>query len=114
MGNEAKSSEVSDMIDQAVSKLAVYALRAGLVEESEYTWAVNTILDVLKLDSYTDPGRDIFLNWVKKKNLLLNGKSSKNFVREYSTRFLVHRWTNCLHAVSYTHLFIGYQNKYFG
>ena len=46
------------MIDQAVSKLAVYALRAGLVEESEYTWAVNTILDVLKLDSYTDPGRD--------------------------------------------------------
>lgn len=41
----------------------------------------------------------IFLNWVKKKNLLLNGKSSKNFVREYSIRFLVHRWTNCLHDI---------------
>ena len=46
------------MIDQAVSKLATYALRTGLIEESEYAWAVNTILDVLKLDSYTDPGED--------------------------------------------------------
>ena len=46
------------MIDNAVSKLATYALRTGLVEDSEYTWAVNTILDVLKLDRYTDPGQD--------------------------------------------------------
>ena len=46
------------MIDNAVSKLAAYALRAGLIEECEYTWAINTILDVLKLDSYTDPGTD--------------------------------------------------------
>ena len=45
------------MIDAAVSKLAVYALRTGLIEESEYLWAVNTILDTLKLDSYTDPGQ---------------------------------------------------------
>ena len=46
------------MIDNAVSKLATYALRTGLIEDSEYTWAVNTILDVLKIDRYTDPGRD--------------------------------------------------------
>ena len=46
------------MIDEAVSKLATYALRTGLIEESEYTWAVNTILDTLKLDSYTDPGQE--------------------------------------------------------
>ena len=46
------------MIDQAVSKLAAYALRTGLIAECEYTWAVNTILDALKLDSYTDPGKD--------------------------------------------------------
>ena len=46
------------MIDAAVSKLAAYALRTGLIEESEYTWAINTILDVLKLDSYTDPGEE--------------------------------------------------------
>ena len=46
------------MIDNAVSKLATYALRTGLIEDSEYTWAVNTILDVLKIDRYTDPGQD--------------------------------------------------------
>jgi UDPglucose--hexose-1-phosphate uridylyltransferase len=44
------------MIDRAVSQLATYALRAGLIEACEFTWAINTILDVLKLDSYTDPG----------------------------------------------------------
>ena len=47
-----------NIIDAAVSKLAVYALRTGLIEESEYLWAVNTILDTLKLDSYTDPGQE--------------------------------------------------------
>ena len=46
------------MIDEAISKLATYALRAGLIEECERTWAVNTILDALKLDSYTEPGKD--------------------------------------------------------
>ena len=46
------------MINTAISKLATYALRTGLIEECEYTWAVNTILDVLKLDSYADPGQD--------------------------------------------------------
>ena len=46
------------MIDEAISKLATYALRAGLIEECERTWAVNTILDALKLDSYTEPWKD--------------------------------------------------------
>ena len=46
------------MIDNAVSKLATYALRTGLIEECDYTWAINTILDALKLDSYTDPGQE--------------------------------------------------------
>lgn len=45
------------MINEAISKLAAYALRAGLIEKSEYIWAVNTILDTLKLDSFTDPGQ---------------------------------------------------------
>ena len=45
------------MIDEAVSKLATYALHTGLIQENEYTWAINTILDVLKLDSYTAPGQ---------------------------------------------------------
>jgi len=46
------------MVSDAVSKLASYALRKGLIEENEYIWAVNTILDVLRLDGWTDPGRD--------------------------------------------------------
>ena len=46
------------MINEAVSKLATYALRTGLIEENEYTWAINTILDTLKLDSYADPGKE--------------------------------------------------------
>ena len=46
------------MINEAVSKLATYALRTGLIEENEYTWAINTILDTLKLDSYAAPGKE--------------------------------------------------------
>lgn len=46
------------MVDTAISKLISYALRTGLIEESERIWAVNTVLDVLKLDSCTDLGRD--------------------------------------------------------
>ena len=46
------------MIGNAVSKLAAYALQTGLIEECDYTWAVNTILDALKLDSYTDPKQE--------------------------------------------------------
>ena len=45
------------MIDIAVAKLADYAVSTGLIEEREYIWAVNTILDALKLDSYTQPER---------------------------------------------------------
>jgi len=43
------------MIDNAISRLAGYAFRSGLIEECDRTWAINTILDVLKLDSYTEP-----------------------------------------------------------
>ena len=46
------------MIDEAVSKLVTYALRTGLIQENETVWAVNTVLDALKLDSYTDPGKE--------------------------------------------------------
>ena len=46
------------MIDKEVSQLAAYALRTGLIEENEYIWAVNTILDTLRLDSFTDPGQE--------------------------------------------------------
>ena len=44
------------MINEAISKLVTYARRTGLIEECETTWAVNALLEVLKLDSYADPG----------------------------------------------------------
>ena len=46
------------MVSEAVSKLVTYALRTGLIHECEIVWAINAILEVLKLDSYTDPGKD--------------------------------------------------------
>ena len=42
-------------VNEAVSALVSYALRTGLIEECELTWATNTVLDALKLDGYTDP-----------------------------------------------------------
>ena len=33
--------------NEAISKLAHYAVQTRLVAENEYIWAVNTILDVL-------------------------------------------------------------------
>ena len=46
------------MIDNAICKLISYALQTGLIQPCEKYWAINTVLDVLKLDSYTDPGQD--------------------------------------------------------
>ena len=40
------------MTNKAVSELVSYALEKGLIEPSEQQWAVNTILDVLKMDSF--------------------------------------------------------------
>ena len=39
--------------NEAITKLAIYAVQEGLAEENEYIWAVNTILDALKLDDCT-------------------------------------------------------------
>ena len=41
--------------NEAISRLADYAVQSGLIEDCERVWAINTILDVLKLDSYTQP-----------------------------------------------------------
>ena len=45
-------------MDEAISKLICYALRTGLIEPCEITWAINTVLEVLKLDSFSDPGKE--------------------------------------------------------
>ena len=41
--------------DQAIAMLVTYALRTGLIQPCEEIWAVNSLLGVLKLDSYTPP-----------------------------------------------------------
>lgn len=45
------------MVNDSVSKLIAYALQTGLIQPCEKDWAINTILDALKLDSYADPGQ---------------------------------------------------------
>lgn len=42
------------MVNEAISKLIWYALNYGLIEECEKSWAINSVLDVLKLDSFTE------------------------------------------------------------
>ena len=42
--------------DQAIAQLVAYAKNTGLIQECEAVWAVNTLLDALKLDSWSDPG----------------------------------------------------------
>ena len=39
----------------AIHSLAEYCLRKGLIAPSEKTWAINTILDILRLDA-CEPG----------------------------------------------------------
>jgi UDPglucose--hexose-1-phosphate uridylyltransferase len=46
------------MIDRAIDMLLAYALETGLIDDSERTWAVNAVLEVLRLDSYTPTGED--------------------------------------------------------
>ena len=43
------------MRDLAIKALADYALRTELIRPCDYTWAINTILDVMELESYTLP-----------------------------------------------------------
>lgn len=46
------------MIDTAVAKLVQYAENTGLIAPEDHIWAVNTLLEALKLDSYEEPALD--------------------------------------------------------
>ena len=46
------------MVDAAIKKLVTYAVRAGLIEECDRVYAANALLEVLKLDSYTEPAEE--------------------------------------------------------
>ena len=40
---------------QAIKDLVGYALRTGLIEEYDRTWAVNSLLQAMGLDSWEEP-----------------------------------------------------------
>lgn len=44
------------MVDAAIAALAEYGVRTGLIEACDRVWAINSLLETLGLDSYTDPG----------------------------------------------------------
>lgn len=46
------------MIDSAVAKLVRYAEQTGLIQPEDHVWAVNTLLEALRLDSYEEPPAD--------------------------------------------------------
>lgn len=46
------------MIDVAIAKLVRYAEQTGLIAPEDHTWAVNTVLEAMQLDSYTEPHLD--------------------------------------------------------
>lgn len=43
------------MRDQAIKDLVGYAVRTGLIEESDRTWAANALLEAMRLDSWEEP-----------------------------------------------------------
>ena len=47
------------MIDYAIEKLLAYALEKELIQPCEKLWALNTLLEVLELDSYTPSGKEV-------------------------------------------------------
>ena len=75
------------MRDAAIKALADYAVRTGLIQECEYLWAVNTILDVLKLDSYTEPETAMEGDLSAILDVLLDDAHTRGVLQENSVVF---------------------------
>ena len=76
------------MIEQAITDLLGYALRVGLIEDCDRTWAVNRLLEALELDNWEDPGivrdrpleevlKDI-LDWAVENGRIEEGTTSRD------------------------------------
>lgn len=72
------------MRDLAIKALADYALRTELIQPCEYTWAANSILDVLKLDSYTLPEGEFEGNLTQILEILLADAHERGVLQENS------------------------------
>ena len=76
------------MIEQAIADLLGYALRVGLIEDCDRTWAANRLLEALKLDSWEEPAavqdrplEDILkdlLDWTVENGRIEEGTTSRD------------------------------------
>ena len=76
------------MIHQAIADLLGYALRTGLIEDCDRTWAANRLLEALKLDSWEEPAavqdrplEDILkdlLDWAVENGRIEEGTTSRD------------------------------------
>jgi len=77
-------------INQCIAELAAYAVRTGLIGECDRAWAVNNLLEVLKLDQFeeTDAARDRpleqilgnILDWAKATGRIDGGPVSRDLL----------------------------------
>ena len=72
------------MRDLAIKALADYAQRTGLIQPCEYMWAINTILDVLKLDSYILPEGEMGCDLVHLLEILTDDAYARGVLQENS------------------------------
>ncbi len=47
------------MRNESIKKLAAYAVRTGMIEAADETWAINQLLQVMQADSYESPEGDV-------------------------------------------------------
>ena len=43
------------MLNESIKALVDYAERTGLIENTDRVWAVNRLLEVMQVDTYTEP-----------------------------------------------------------
>lgn len=73
------------MINSAIKALVDYALERRLIEPCETVWAINNILDVLKLDSYSQPSEESFAGDLADiLNILLDDAYERGVLRDNS------------------------------
>lgn len=75
---------INNMRDSAIKALTDYAVRTGLIDASEYIWAVNTILDVLKLDGCEIPEKSMDGDLQQILDVLLDDAYSRGVLAENS------------------------------
>ncbi len=69
-------------IDQSVYDIVSYGIRTGLIEEDERIYSANSVLDVMKLDSYHDPGSTVQNDLECILKSLLDDAVSRNLIND--------------------------------